>query len=261
MKLISAPNIARLHELAIEYVLRHGSIIRTEDGEITIEAGALTLECKTPRESPRISSRAPYGEQFYRAYADELLNGTPARFDYDYYTRLNKYAASDESRAVNQIDYIARKLKAHPESRRAVAVTWIPAQDELAQNCPCLQLVQCTARAGKLNMHVVFRSNDMLLAAGANMYALTALQSEIARAIDLDVGTYTHIALVPHIYFKRDASSLAAFCGHGMSYTPRAGVCDACKGCRAHSDVDDKSAPHVESAIKEYTFGESAGRK
>ena len=57
-------------------------------------------------------------------------------------------------------------------------------------------------------MRVVFRSNDMLLAFGANAYALTMLQKKIADELGLEVGTYTHIALIPHVYHKRDAKDL-----------------------------------------------------
>jgi len=50
-------------------------------------------------------------------------------------------------------------------------VTWNPYVDEQLDDCPCLQLVQCLVREGRLSMKVVFRSNDMLSAAGANMFA------------------------------------------------------------------------------------------
>jgi thymidylate synthase len=60
-------------------------------------------------------------------------------------------------------------------------------------------------------MKVVFRSNDILTAFGANVYGLTDLQKYIADSIGLPVGKYTHIALVPHIYNKRDAPYLETF--------------------------------------------------
>ena len=62
-------------------------------------------------------------------------------------------------------------------------------------DCPCLQLVECVIREGKLHMKVVFRSNDMLTAAGANMFALATLQEYIAGESGLPCGSYTHISL------------------------------------------------------------------
>lgn len=57
-------------------------------------------------------------------------------------------------------------------------------------------------------MRVIFRSNDMLTASGLNMYGLTHLQKVIADELDYNVGSYTHIALTPHIYHVRDSGDM-----------------------------------------------------
>jgi thymidylate synthase len=80
-------------------------------------------------------------------------------------------------------------------------------------------------------MKIVFRSNDMLSAAGSNMFALAKLQEHIADKIGVGVGTYTHISLVPHVYYKRDAADIPPFCGKGTQFTPCIEVCRACGGC------------------------------
>ncbi len=82
-----------------------------------------------------------------------------------------------------------------------------------------------------LDMKVVFRSNDMLSAAGANMYALARLQQYIADAVGVKPGAYTHISLVPHIYYRRDVADILPFCGEGAHFKPREIVCSACRGC------------------------------
>lgn len=135
---------------------------------------------------------------------------------------------------VDQIDYIARKLAAAPNSRRAVAITWNPpVVDENLDDCPpCLQLVQCLLRDGKLQMKVVFRSNDILSAAGSNMYALVRLQKMIADRLGVPCGRYTHIALVPpHVYYRRDLNDIEPFCKSGAEIRPVAEVCRACGKC------------------------------
>lgn len=48
----------------------------------------------------------------------------------------------------------------------------------------------------------------MLTAAGLNMYALTHLQKVIADELDYNVGSYTHIALTPHVYYIRDSKDM-----------------------------------------------------
>jgi thymidylate synthase len=103
--------------------------------------------------------------------------------------------------------------------------------DENLDDCPCLQLVQCVLREGKLNMRVIFRSNDMLTAAGANMYALVQLHKSIADALLVPCGTYTHISLVPHVYYIRDMHDIEPFCGKGLNIHPIPEVCRACGGC------------------------------
>ncbi|MDE2521550.1 MAG: thymidylate synthase, partial [Methanocorpusculum sp.] len=94
-----------------------------------------------------------------------------------------------------------------------------------------LQLVQCVVREGRLDMKVVFRSNDMLSAAGANMFALARLQEFVAKEVGVATGAYTHVALVPHIYFRRDAADILPFCQEGRAFTPSEVVCRACGGC------------------------------
>ena len=118
-----------------------------------------------------------------------------------------------------------------PSSRRAIAITWNPVIDEQLDDCPCLQLVQCTLRDGRLAMKVIFRSNDMLTAAGANMYALVQLQKSIADRLGVPCGTYTHISLVPHIYYLRDMHDIEPFCGKGEFIQPVQEVCRACGRC------------------------------
>ncbi len=234
MKLIRAPNLARAHELVIRYILEKGSLLTTENGEKTVETDEICICVDTPFESPMVSPCSRFKESFLQEYARNLINGSDAVFEYDYHGRLFDWGCGlKENGEVHQdqIRYIIDKLKEHPVSRRAVAITWCPPVDEKLADCPCLQLVQCTVRNGKLNMKIVFRSNDMLSAAGSNMYALAKLQEYIANEIGVEVGTYTHISLVPHVYFKRDAADIPPFCGKGASFTPCAEVCHACGGC------------------------------
>lgn len=87
-------------------------------------------------------------------------------------------------------------------------MTWNVLMDNGGLNVPCLQWIQFLIRDNKLNMKVLFRSNDILMAMYANMYALIALQAHVARELNTPVGTYTHIVTVPHIYHKRDANEV-----------------------------------------------------
>jgi len=235
MKVIRAPSLGRAHELVVRYILQNGSFLHTENGEDTVETDEVCLRVETPLAVPMSSACSRFKESFLDSYAHNLLFGSDAVFEYDYHGRLFDWGCglSDVEGEVHcdQVRYIVEKLRESPESRRAVGVTWCPPVDGRLGDCPCLQLVQCVVREGRLDMKVVFRSNDMLSAAGANMFALARLQEFVAREVGVPTGAYTHISLVPHIYFKRDAADIVPFCQKGVAFTPSEVVCRACGGC------------------------------
>ena len=241
MRIIRAPTLARAHELAVRTVLEKGWVLETENGEATVECEELALEVESPERPPMASPASRFQQRFLDAYAENLLHGSDAKFEYDYHRRLfdwgERLSAGGKEVHVDQIDYIARKLNQAANSRRAVAVTWNPVIDENLDDCPCLQLVQCLLRDGKLQMKVVFRSNDILSAAGANMYALVHLQKAIADRLDVPCGRYTHIALVPHVYYRRDINDIEPFCKSSAEIRPVVEVCRACGKCPRASGV------------------------
>jgi len=236
MRIIRAPTLARAHELAVKAVLEKGKILDTENGEATVEGDEIAMRVENPLAEPMASSRSRFQRKFLDRYAENLLNGSSSVFEYDYHGRLfnwgERLCSGGQDVHIDQIRYIAEKLRFSPTSRRAIAITWNPVIDEALADCPCLQLVQCLVRDGALQMKVVFRSNDMLSAAGANMYALSRLQQSIANTLGVPCGPYTHISLVPHIYYKRDVADIPPFCENGDTIQPVKEVCEICKKCK-----------------------------
>jgi len=240
MRVIRAPSIGAAHEQVIRMILEKGHVLHTEDEEATVEFEEVALQVDTPLAEPSVSPHSRFQQKFVEQYARDLLHGSHANFEYDYHGRLfdwgERLSVDGQPVHVDQIAYIVEKLRSSPVSRRAIAITWNPVIDEKLDDCPCLQLVQCIVRDGKLCMRVIFRSNDMLTAAGANMYALVRLQKSIADQLGIPCGTYTHISLVPHIYYIRDAHDIVPFCGKGKLIQPVREVCKACQACdRAQS--------------------------
>ncbi|MDO5846496.1 MAG: thymidylate synthase [Methanocorpusculum sp.] len=234
MKLIRAPTLARAHELVVRYILEKGYQLKTENGEETVETDEVCISVDTPFEQPMVSPASRFKESFLKEYANNLIHGSDAVFEYDYHGRLFDWGCGLQQNGdihQDQIAYIIEKLRENPESRRAVGITWCPPVDEKLGDCPCLQLIQCAVRGGRLDMKVVFRSNDMLSAAGSNMYALAFLQKHIADALGRDVGRYTHISLIPHVYYKRDAADIPPFCEKGAAFLPSIEVCKVCGAC------------------------------
>jgi thymidylate synthase len=235
MRIIRAPSISRAHELVIKMILEKGYPVVTEDGEATIEFEEIAMKVDNPLAEPLVSPASRFQQRFMEQYAHDLLEGSESVFEYDYHGRLFRWGDFLEYQgnavAVDQVAYIIEKLSASSKSRRALAITWNPVTDEHLADCPCLQLVQCLVRDGRLQMKVVFRSNDMLTASGANMFALVHLQKMIADRLGIVPGSYTHIALVPHIYYKRDINDIVPFCRKGELIRPVKEVCSICGKC------------------------------
>jgi len=212
--------IGKAHEEVIKSILKHGDFLMTEDGEKTLELPEpLNIHIKDPFTDYMISPHNMFGERAMEQYVHDLLEGTESDFVYTYHDRLFDYPKTEgesfigdgDGRGYDQIEYIINKLKEAPSSRRATAITWFLPKDEISRNPPCLQRIQCFVREGRLNMHLEFRSNDMLSALGANMYALAHLQKKIADALGLPCGWYSHTSVSAHIYYVRDHEELSKY--------------------------------------------------
>ena len=150
----------------------------------------------------RVSEKYPFSEKVLKEkYATQLLNPDRMNFDYTYGERLNAWGEED----VNQIDYVITKLKANPNSRRAVATTWDPRKDTQVDEVPCLNHFVFMTRDGFLDISVTIRSNDMYGAWPANVYALGELLSYVAERTGLNPGTITTLSVNAHVY-KNDWS-------------------------------------------------------
>jgi len=209
IELISAPTLSTAHEKIIKYIVEKGYYSFTEDKEHTVETDTIAVYVDTPFRLPRISEFAPQQEMAAKEYARQLIEGSANEFDYTYHGQLFEWNIDyihGHKIVHNQVQYIIDKLKEQPESRRAIAIVFDPLKHQYTdKSVPCLQLMQMVYRQSRLHMKVVFRSNDMLTASGLNMYGLTELQKVIANALEIPVGSYTHIALIPHLYHIRDS--------------------------------------------------------
>jgi len=136
------------------------------------------------------------GQDQLEEYSKQLLDPDKQGFEYTYGERLRAWG--DEK--IDQIGFVIEKLKKDPNSRRSLAVTWIPPVDEKKEEVPCLILADFKIRGGKLHLTAVFRSNDMFGAWPANAYGLTRLCEFVAKGVGVPVGTLTTLSISAHIY-------------------------------------------------------------
>lgn len=197
-------DIATAYEDVVRHIWNRGEIIITEDGATTREVRDIKIVVLEPHKGNRLSTSSPLQLLATKQYSKDLRFGCKNEFEYDYHERLFNY------NGVNQIEYIKNKLKSNITSRRSVAITWMPEIDEKRKDVPCLQFIQFLIRRGKLEMYVLFRSEDMLTAAAQNMYGLTDIQSDIAKELNIEPGTYTHYVIAGHIY-ETDIDKMSKF--------------------------------------------------
>jgi len=181
-----------------------------------------------PLGEPRIHKNFPGGPAELEAYRQEVISGIhdhwidPAagKWTYTYHERLFAYCPvqdlrdADSARSfekVDQIQYIIDCLAQAGYSRRAQAITWMPAADTKTVHPPCLQRIWCRLVANQegelfLNMNTHWRSRDLYKAWFMNVYALTDLQRIIAeqtsrkRNQPVMIGRYVDISDSLHIY-------------------------------------------------------------
>lgn len=123
--------------------------------------------------------------------------------------RIKKYPRT----SVNQFDVVFNKLNQNPYSRHGYISTWVPSID-LQDTYPlCLIGIQFFIRDEKLNMTAILRSNDSWGQALNDIFELVKIQERMAQQLQLEVGTYAHIALSYHLYTKDVPDAMLALKG------------------------------------------------
>lgn len=134
----------------------------------------------------------------------EKFFGDPKSFGvhYTYGDRLVNYKLDsvNEGEGLNQIKKAVEYLKQTPHSRRAQATIWDFKLDQGAASPPCLTQLNWLIKFGKLYQTVIIRSNDMFGAWPLNALALKKLQNEIAKELNVPLGSLTMISISAHIY-------------------------------------------------------------
>lgn len=104
----------------------------------------------------------------------------------------------------DQMESLISHLTDNPHSRHAVIVTWDPASDGLAvdskKNLPCPYTFTVNIAGGKLHLHNIVRSNDMILGCPHDVAGFALLQCILADRLGVEPGIYTHSISNAHIY-------------------------------------------------------------
>ena len=104
-------------------------------------------------------------------------------------------------RGNNQIQNVITLLRERPTSRRAV-IQILNAEDigDNHSEIPCTTALQFFVRNACVHLIASMRSNDAFIGFPHDVFCFTMLQEIVARAIDLEVGSYRHFVGSMHLY-------------------------------------------------------------
>lgn len=104
----------------------------------------------------------------------------------------------------DQLGALIELLKKEPSSRHGVIVTWDPAQDGLSlfkkKNVPCPYTFTVNIIGGRLHLHNMVRSNDMVLGFPSDVAGFALLQLILAQKLGVAPGVYSHSISNAHVY-------------------------------------------------------------
>lgn len=103
---------------------------------------------------------------------------------------------------VDQIEEVLKKLRADPSSRHGVVMMWDPRMDLVVpqKNVPCPYTFTVGIIGGRLHLHLVVRSNDMVLGFPTDAAGFGWLLMVLAQELGVEPGKYTHSISNAHVY-------------------------------------------------------------
>lgn len=124
--------------------------------------------------------------------------------------RWRHYESDSRSYGVSQIDQLETvldKLRNDPSSRHGVVLMWQPAEDLTIKqkNVPCPYTFTLMIIKNRLHLHLVVRSNDMVLGFPTDVAGFALLQCILAQELGIEPGVYTHSISNAHIYSMHDS--------------------------------------------------------
>lgn len=100
---------------------------------------------------------------------------------------------------LEQIRYVVDSLKEDTDTRQASMTLWRPNPNK-SKDTPCTLVFDFKIRDGKLNMHIMMRSNDAIFGSNYDIPSFSMIQIAIAGVLGVPVGFLYLTANSYHIY-------------------------------------------------------------
>jgi len=103
---------------------------------------------------------------------------------------------------VDQLEIVLKKLSVDPSSRHGVVLMWSPKEDLLIKqkNVPCPVMMTLNIINYRLHLHLIIRSNDMVLGFPTDVAGFALLTHILAQALEVKPGILTVSISNAHIY-------------------------------------------------------------
>lgn len=221
MLVIKGKSMLDAYKKAIKEVVENGEKVSPR-GSSTIEIAPATIVIEDARKLLAAPKARKINPCFGIAETLWFLRGSNSLEEISHYNSVWNYFEDDDNKGilngaygerlrnwkgVDQIEEIYTKLKKDPYSRQAMAVIFDPVRDnkihsngKYSKDIPCTSYFNFHIRDGKLNMHVVMRSNDLHKGFIYDAHNFMIIQNILAGWLEVEVGKYTHTASSLHIY-------------------------------------------------------------
>lgn len=189
---ITGENVLSVWKNSLYQLVESPLIVPTERNLDTYEIQNAVLTIKHPLENLdellifEKTRGHDFGDDAHRQYWDTVTQ------------KLRKFPKS----SVSQLDFIAGKLAHSPYNRHGYASIWVPSIDTVSLYPSCIIGIYFSIRNECLDMTSILRSNDAWGQALNDMYELIMIQENMAKRLQMKVGTYSHFAMSYHLYIK-----------------------------------------------------------
>lgn len=155
-------------------------------------------------------------------YVKSIHNKSKQGFVYTYPNRLQAHFINEDGMLINQIEVAVKRLSNNLGTNRAVGVLYDPDvdsfeednSDKLVEDIPCWNHFQFLVREDILDIHVTFRSNDILHGFYSNMMLIAYLGMRVTEKLNeqcsnIEFGGIYYNCVSAHYYMDFDKDVLS----------------------------------------------------